>query len=323
MDSAYRPVPTALARLAPAASALATCALALALAAPPAATAVPRATPPPAVPAAPAATDASPEAVVASLYRAYAWELVERTEGLGGPSFLDTPAAALEAWFTPALAGALAADRACVERTRELCRIDASPLWGSQDPGADALAIRPGAAEGEVEVRIAHPGGGAVALRFVLLRRADGAWRIADILDAAGGRGLAAQLGLAAGARARAAGKPAPPDAASPAPPPGEPRSLANAVLARDAMTGVSSRVAMEGCVTITGVTPYVTAEPTGTPGARRWSERWMVACGSPVFAVDIHFQEDGLDAARYDIPGPRGGAPLAPPPPPPAPPKR
>lgn len=135
--------------------------------------------------------------------------------------------------------------------------------------------------------------------------------------------GIALVLALAPAATPRAAGKPMPPDAASPAPPPGEPRSLTNEVLARDAMVGVSSRVAMEGCVTITGVTPYVTAEPTGTPGARRWSERWMVACGSPVFAVDIHFQEDGLDAARYDIPGPRDAAPMAAPPPPPALPKR
>ncbi len=281
-----------------------------------------------ATPAAGLPADAAPEAVVAALYRAYAWELIEDADGLGGPGFLETPAAALEAWFTPALAAALAADRACVERTRELCRIDASPLWASQDPGADALAIRPGAAAGEVEVRLAHPGGATIALRFVLLRRPDGAWRIADILgdepgDGGHRRGLAARLGLPAGARARAGGKHAPPDTASPAPPPGAPGSLANEVLARDAMVGVRSRVAMEGCVTITDITPYVTAQPTGTPGARRWSERWMVACGSPVVAVDIHFQEDGPDAARYDIPGPRGGAPIAPPLPPPAPFKR
>jgi hypothetical protein len=70
----------------------------------------------------------------------------------------------------------------------------------------------------------------------------------------------------------------------------------------RDAMVGVSAKVATLGCGKPEDFVAYVIARPSGKSGARRWREKWLVkGCGKQ-YPVDIDFSEDGANAANYWI---------------------
>ena len=128
-----------------------------------------------------AATAAAPQppqvALVADLYRAFAFEAVLETPAL--PGLIDQPRAVLLRYFTPELADLLLRDRACTAQTREICRLDFAPLWGNQDPTGAAVQIQPGASAASVMVQLRYPGASA-RLTLTLARTASG-WRIADI----------------------------------------------------------------------------------------------------------------------------------------------
>ncbi|MEP6670570.1 MAG: hypothetical protein ABJF10_15525 [Chthoniobacter sp.] len=47
---------------------------------------------------------------------------------------------------------------------------------------------------------------------------------------------------------------------------------------------------------------PYVVSNPRGTPGQRRWTERWIFAIDGKDIPLTIDFSEDGLGAANYTI---------------------
>lgn len=71
-------------------------------------------------------------AVVERLYQDYAWEtgpgISKRTP------FLNEKSVVLSKYLTKSLSRLLLEDRKCSERTREICRLDFSPIWNSQDP---------------------------------------------------------------------------------------------------------------------------------------------------------------------------------------------
>jgi hypothetical protein len=116
--------------------------------------------------------------VVLKLYQDFAWEAVlSSTEALG---LADQPEKVLLRYFTPELASALVTDSVCKKRTREVCKLDFMPLWGSQDPAAQDLAISSGG-NGVVQMEYVYPATGTrVVLKFQITSSKVG-WRIADI----------------------------------------------------------------------------------------------------------------------------------------------
>jgi hypothetical protein len=116
--------------------------------------------------------------VVAQLYRDFAWEVVITRPR--HPGFADQPRVVLEKYLTPELAGLLIKERECVSRTKELCWLDAPPLWVGNDPGAIDLSVT--AAQGtDVVARFAYPGSDQkleVRFTMVLIGKQ---WRVSDI----------------------------------------------------------------------------------------------------------------------------------------------
>jgi hypothetical protein len=118
-------------------------------------------------------------AIVARLYHDYAWEVVVVTPRF--TPFMDEPVSVLEQYLTPELAALVIQDRECVKRTRETCRMDTSPLWVGNDPGAQDLTVTAGAGN-EVVVGFTYPGNGHKLERRFTVVRAGRQWRIDDIL---------------------------------------------------------------------------------------------------------------------------------------------
>jgi hypothetical protein len=118
-------------------------------------------------------------AIVAKLYRDYAWEVVVFEPHF--PPFIDQPKEVLEQYLTPEMAALILKDRECLKRTRELCWIESPPLWVGNDPGAQDLTVTAGQGN-EVAVRFTYPGSNKnFELRYRVVRiRAK--WLIDDIL---------------------------------------------------------------------------------------------------------------------------------------------
>ena len=66
-------------------------------------------------------------------------------------------------------------------RDDEICKLDFSPIWASQDPGATALQISPGSTPDIVTVRYRYPGNNSDIHITYHLSKINGSWRIADI----------------------------------------------------------------------------------------------------------------------------------------------
>ncbi|RZZ84139.1 DUF3828 domain-containing protein [Pseudoxanthomonas winnipegensis] len=125
-----------------------------------------------------ATPDRQQRAVVERLYQDFAWEAVLESDT---PGLAEQSKDVLRRYFTARLAGLIAEDAACAARRREICRLDFAPLWGSQDPSAEALTLT--SADGDtVRVQYMVPSTREhIALSFRVAKSADG-WRIDDIL---------------------------------------------------------------------------------------------------------------------------------------------
>ncbi|WDS34785.1 hypothetical protein [Pseudoxanthomonas sp.] len=124
------------------------------------------------------ATVPAPTGVVKQLYRDFAWEAVLHVPDDG---LAQQPEAVLLKYFAPKLASLLVSDAACVTRTHEVCRLDFTPLWASQDPAAQDLTITEAGAD-EVKVQYEIPSTHEhMVLQFRLARTPAG-WRVADIV---------------------------------------------------------------------------------------------------------------------------------------------
>ena len=83
--------------------------------------------------------------------------------------------------------------------------------------------------------------------------------------------------------------------------------SLANQKLMADAATAATDSLKAKGCVISPKGVPfnqYVVTMPTGVSGSRKWTERWVFLVGNKLWPFTIHFQEDGLGAAHFEIEG-------------------
>ena len=137
------------------------------------------------VPAAANAGDASPGVdIVAKLYHDYAWEAVLSEPDDAYVPLVHEPRATLERYFDPVLADLIAKDAECAARTQEICRLDFSPLWASQDPGAIGLDVTASNEPTIVIVRFDYPGEPAsIELKYTVAEGPSG-WRITNIAGA-------------------------------------------------------------------------------------------------------------------------------------------
>jgi hypothetical protein len=119
--------------------------------------------------------------VVAKLYRDYAWEAVIDEPSESGKLLLDQPRQVLEHYFTRQLSELIIQDRACKVRTKEPCKLDFDPIWGSQDPGASDMKIKLGAVPNTVNVQFRYPGNGSFIEMTYRLRKGATGWRISDV----------------------------------------------------------------------------------------------------------------------------------------------
>jgi len=117
---------------------------------------------------------------VVRLYRDFAWEAVIDTPA-AGPALLSESDAVWSRYFSPRLIKLLRKDRQCVSRTRGVCKLDFSPIWASQDPGAARLKVVPGDAPATVNVFFDYPANRVrIGMKF-FLKQSGARWFIDDI----------------------------------------------------------------------------------------------------------------------------------------------
>ncbi len=119
------------------------------------------------------------DAVVSQLYKDFAWETV--ADHAEKPGLIDQPRAVLRRYFDDGLTNLILEDRACAERTHEICRLDFSPIWDSEDPGASGLKVSATKDPNVVRVTFRYPGSNELMeLSYQMTKTKDG-WRIHDI----------------------------------------------------------------------------------------------------------------------------------------------
>jgi hypothetical protein len=140
------------------------------------------------------AAGSEPDAVVRRLYQEYSWEAVMAPDK-AAISLVDQPRDVLALYFTPRLAAALYGDSVCATESHDICALDFSPIWGSQDPDVSDLEVTAGSNRDSVLVRYHGANGGqSVVLTYRLVQLKSG-WRIADI-SYSQGQSLRSLLGV-------------------------------------------------------------------------------------------------------------------------------
>jgi len=133
------------------------------------------------VPSQPAASAGSAVAAVTRLYQDFAAEAVIDSPELSVPDLFGRPKATLARYLDDALIALVLADRACSQRTQEVCNLDFSPIWDAQDPVGTTVKIAPGSDPSRVDVVLQMPGGKDVRrLTYRMIKAATG-WRVHDI----------------------------------------------------------------------------------------------------------------------------------------------
>jgi len=120
--------------------------------------------------------------VVRSLYDEFAGEAVLEDPETQKP-LLDQSGVVLMRYFTPELSALILRDRECAARTREICNLDFSPIWDSQDPSGATVKMAGEPTLGSVRTTVGYPNGERRELVFQLTKTSVG-WRIADIVYA-------------------------------------------------------------------------------------------------------------------------------------------
>jgi hypothetical protein len=120
--------------------------------------------------------------VVRSLYDEFAGEAVLEDPEMQ-KSLLDQSQVVLLRYFTPELSALILRDRECTARTQEVCNLDFSPIWDSQDPTGATVKMTGESILGKVHATVRYPNGERRELVFRLTKTSMG-WRIADIIYA-------------------------------------------------------------------------------------------------------------------------------------------
>lgn len=120
-------------------------------------------------------------AVVAQLYKDYAWEAIVSVHASFGEGLAHQSRAVLEKYFDPTLAALLVGDSECQRRVQGICNLDFDLLFASQDPRVADLDVVP-LAPGRVAVAFADPvSQNKTRLEFRLVM-VGAKWKVADII---------------------------------------------------------------------------------------------------------------------------------------------
>ena len=131
----------------------------------------------------PPLTRDTPAALITQLYEDYAWEVV--TTSSARNTLMDEPIAVLSKYFDDNLAQLIARDHECRVRTKEVCTLNGSPIWQSNDPEAFDLSV---ATNDSTSVTVSfrrrypQPIDTMVNVRYRMTRTPQG-WRVVDILS--------------------------------------------------------------------------------------------------------------------------------------------
>jgi hypothetical protein len=128
-----------------------------------------------------AATTNGEAAVVAKLYKDFAWQALASQHDLFGDDVAHQGKATLEQYFAPALADLLVKDAACQIRSRGICNLDFDLLFDSQDPRVTDLEVST-TSPGHVAVIYKDPVDGKTTRIDFDMARIGGAWKIADVI---------------------------------------------------------------------------------------------------------------------------------------------
>lgn len=124
--------------------------------------------------------------VVTQLYRQFAWEAMIEAPQAPDHDLLEQPRAVLSQYFDDQLTGLILRDRQCAATSHEVCRLDFSPIWASQDPAATGLSIVGGADPEVVNVTFRDPRDRKLTHLSFHVRKGRTGWRIADIRYSSG-----------------------------------------------------------------------------------------------------------------------------------------
>ena len=120
-------------------------------------------------------------AVVAKLYKDFAWQAVASQADLFGEDLSHQNKATLEKYFAPALARLLVKDAACQTRSQGICNLDFDLLFDSQDPRVTDLDVKT-TAPGRVAVTYKDPVDDKTTRIDFEVTRVGGIWKITDIV---------------------------------------------------------------------------------------------------------------------------------------------
>ena len=120
-------------------------------------------------------------AVVARLYRDFAWQAMASQNELFGADITHRNKADLERYFSPALANLLLRDAACAVRYAGICNLEVDLLFDSQDPRVTDLEVAR-TAPGKVTVTFKDPVDDRTTRIDFDVVRAAGKWKIADMI---------------------------------------------------------------------------------------------------------------------------------------------
>ncbi|MDD2815631.1 MAG: hypothetical protein PHP00_07830 [Thiotrichaceae bacterium] len=120
------------------------------------------------------------KALVAQLYKAYDWE-TKSEQASNRRALIEESREVLAQYFDNKLTGLMLKDRACVNKTKEVCHLDFSPIWASQDPSANKKVSISNTDNAEiVRVEIRYEGQTPLKLTYHLAETKAGL-RITDI----------------------------------------------------------------------------------------------------------------------------------------------
>jgi hypothetical protein len=130
-----------------------------------------------------------PTSIVERLYSDFNWETRFDGNSSKHETLIEKPLASLLQYFDKDLAALLVHDRKCVVESGEICNLDFSPIWDSQDPEGATVKIGSGGQPNEVQVIVVYGAGAAHLLKYKM-KLTNAGWRITDIQSATGGWSL-------------------------------------------------------------------------------------------------------------------------------------
>lgn len=120
-------------------------------------------------------------AVVARLYKDFAWQALASQTKLFGEDLAHQDKTTLEKYFAPGLADLFVKDAACQVKYQGICNLDFDVLFDSQDPRVSDLEIT-AVAPGKVAVVFVDPASGEKTRIEFKVTQVAGAWKIIDVI---------------------------------------------------------------------------------------------------------------------------------------------